>query len=160
MNREALSLLSIFDTTKEQRRTFVAQVVDNVYEKHTSALEVHYQVKCLEDIIKNITEDKRYKGAVLDDALDHSGKPFDFKHSEVAVREVGTKYDYDNCGDPKYRELKRLFDKAKKDIDERQEYLKTIPVEGVTIVDEDTGEICKVHKPIKTSTTSVIIRLK
>jgi hypothetical protein len=160
MNREALSLLSIFDTTKEQRRTFVAQVVDNVYERHTSGLQVHYQVKCLEDIIKNITDDKRYKQAVLDDALNHGSKPFDFKHSEVAVREAGTKYDYDSCGDPKYRELKQLFDKAKKDLDERQEYLKTIPAEGITIVDEDTGEICKVHKPIKTSTTSVTIKLK
>jgi len=160
MNREALSLLGIFDTTKEQRRAFVSQVVDNVYEGNTSALQVHYQVKCLEDIIKGITDDKRYKEAVLDDATKHSEKPFDYKHSEVAVREVGTKYDYDSCGDPKYRELKRLFDKAKKDLDERQDYLKTIPAEGVTIVDEETGEICKVHKPIKTSTTSVTIRLK
>lgn len=160
MNREALSLLSIFDTTKEQRRTFIAQVVDNVYEGDTSALQVHYQIKCLEDILKGITEDKRYKEAVVDDAAKHSEKPFEYKNSEVAIREAGTKYDYDTCNDPKYNSLKKLFDKAKKDLDERQDYLKTIPAEGITIVDEDTGEICKVHKPIKTSTTSVTIRLK
>ena len=121
---------------------------------------MHYQIKCLEDIIKNITDDKRYKQAVLDDAFDHSEKPFDFKHSEVAIREIGTKYDYDTCGDPKYKELKQLFEKAKKDLEERQEYLKTIPAEGVIVVDEATGEISKVHKPIKTSTTSVTISLK
>ena len=160
MNATPMSLLSIFDTTKEERRSFVTQIVDNVHDGGVSALQVHYQVKCLEDIIKNITDDRRYKEAVIEDASKHSSKPFDYKHSEVAIREVGTKYDYDSCGDPTYKELKRLFDKAKKDLEERQEYLKTIPAEGVTIVDEDTGEICKVHKPIKTSTTSVTIKLK
>lgn len=160
MNREALSLLSIFDTTKEQRRTFISQVVENVYEGHTSALQVHYQIKCLEDIIKGITEDKRYKEAVVDDASKHSEKPFEYKNAEVAIREVGTKYDYDSCKDPKYAMLKQNFDKAKKDLEEYQEYLKSLPIAGSQIVDEDTGEVYKVHRPIKTSTTSVTVKLK
>jgi hypothetical protein len=59
--------------------------------------------------------------------------------------ESGVKYDYSS--DPIASEL---MEKLK----ERQEFLKSIPVDGITEVDEETGEVRKIYRPAKKSTTT------
>jgi hypothetical protein len=43
---------------------------------------------------------------------------------------------------------------AKKTIKDREDFLKSLPVDGQLITDEMTGETYKIYRPIKTSTTT------
>lgn len=158
MNTEALSILGMFETTKEQRRSFVDQVVQNVTEGHTDPLKVHLQIKCTEEMIKAIKSSKEYSEAVLKEAEKH-GKSFDYRNSKLSIKEVGATYDYSVCQDPEHTELQKLFEEAKAKLAEREKFLKSLPASGQQVVNEDTGETYKIYPPLKSSTTSVSVTL-
>jgi hypothetical protein len=149
------SILSLFDTTKEERRTFVEQVVQNM----DDPLRTHYQIKCMEEVIKAITGNDEYRSEVLSRAEKH-GKSFDFRNAEFSIRETGVSYDWSFCQDEELNDLIKAKEVIEAKIKGRQEFLKTVPVGGMTIVDEETGEIIKIYPPVKRSTTSVAVKLK
>jgi hypothetical protein len=152
------SLLSLFDTTKEERQSFCIDVISRLEAGTTDALKVHLQVKSMEDMIKQLTDNKVYKSLVLD-AAEKNGKSFKFGNAEIQVKEVGTKYDYSQVNDPKYFALKTIADEANKALKEREDFLKTVPMEGLQVVDEN-GELNTVYRPSKSSSTSVAVTLK
>ena len=51
------------------------------------------------------------------------------------------------------------FDLAKAKLDERETFLKSLPASGQQVVNEDTGETYKIYPPLKSSTTSVTVKL-
>lgn len=162
--------LSLFETNKQQRLSFVEQTIQQIEEGNINPLQVHLQVKAMEDIITLITStDKkknpkgcmianRYQKALMEEADKH-GKSFEYHSAKITQREVGTKYDFSECNDPVLMVLE--FDKSAVDlkVKERQDFLKTVPISGLEILSED-GEIVTVYPPKKTSTTSLIVTLQ
>lgn len=151
------SVVSLFETNKVERGSFVTQVLDAVKEGTTNPLQLQLQIRCMEDIIKQITADPIYKEMLLTEAQKY-GKSFDFHSSKVEVKEAGTKYDYAACGDPVMSQLKQLAEEAGAAVKERENFLKGVPVEGMDVRIDD--ELVTIHRPIKTSTTTVAITLK
>jgi hypothetical protein len=153
----AVTNLALFETNKEQRQDFVSQVISNIEEGNNDPLKIHLQVKCLEDIIKQLSSHPLYKENILAEAQKF-GKSFEHHNAKFEIKEMGVKYDYSNCGDPIYNELQ--FKKAELDekIKEREKLLKSVPLSGMEIIVED--ELIKVFPPTKTSTTSISVNLK
>jgi hypothetical protein len=52
------------------------------------------------------------------------------------------------------------LENSKKAVKDREDFLKTLPIDGQPIVDEDSGEVIRIYRPIKSSTTTVAISLK
>jgi hypothetical protein len=150
--------LQLFETNKNQRFSFAEAVIKSINDGMVSALDVHYYLKCMADISNQITDHKEYNPLLRAEAEKY-GKEFEYKNSNIKLQEVGTKYDYSKCNDT---ELDLLSVKAK-DIEEllknRQKFLKLAPLSGIDIID-DNGEVKKVYPPIKTSTSSVVVKLK
>src|SRR5690606_40183557 len=96
----APSILSLFETTKEQRKLFVVKVVEALESGSVDPMKIHLQAKCMESIIKDLNANKAYKDHVLDAAQRYGAKSFDFNNSKVEIKEVGVKYDFSKCGDP------------------------------------------------------------
>jgi hypothetical protein len=151
------STLQLFETTKSERQAFVSDVIAKIDNGLTNPLNVHIQVKCLEDIIKQLTSNQVYKDVVLTEAGKY-GKSFEYQNSRIDIREVGVKYDYSRTGDPVIAELLQQQEELEKKIKERQEFLKAIPKEGQQILIDD--EVVFLFPPFKTSTTSVSVSLK
>jgi len=101
MNLITTTDLSLFETTKAERQDFAQSVIKGIKDGLSDPLKVHYQVKCMEDIIKNITNDAEYKSMTLDEAAKY-GKTFDHYNAKFEVKEMGVKYDYSVCNDPVY----------------------------------------------------------
>lgn len=152
-----ISNLSLFETSKEERQHFAIQVTNNLLEGMADPLKVHLQVKCMEDIIKQLTSNTVYKDAVLTEAQKY-GKTFDQHNAKFEIKEMGVKYDYSNCGDPIYRELEDKLVVLEAEIKARQIFLKSMPESGQEILIDD--ELVKVYPPTKTSTTTVTVNLK
>lgn len=148
--------LSLFETTKAERQDFAQSVVNGLKEGLSDPLKVHLQVKCMEDLIKQITSHPDYKDLTLDEAAKY-GKSFEHYNAKFEIKEMGVKYDYSNCGDPIYNQLASELAELEKKVKDRQAFLKAVQP-GTELLIED--EVIVLYPPIKTSTTSITVNLK
>ncbi len=153
------SILSLFDTTKEQRESFALDLINRIDNGQVDPLKAHLQLKCMEDIIKKLNDNSNYKAGLLAAAEKMGGKSFQLHNAKFEIKEVGTKYDFSNSGDPVYADLAVKMEQLKTEMKARESFLKTVPLKGMPILIEDTGEAVTVFPPSKTSTTSVAVTL-
>lgn len=151
------SVITLFETDKQQRETFVRDFVARVTEGEIDPVKAHYSLKCMEQIIKGISDDSMYKVTVLDAAEKH-GKKFGYMNSEISIREAGVKYDYSKCNDPEYLELVEKLKNLNEAVKEREAWLKNIPSTGINVMIDD--ELVHITPPSKTSSTTVVVTLK
>ena len=153
----AVGVLSLLETTKEQRESFVRSIVSALDEGTADPLKVHLQVKNTEDLIKQITSDEKYREFLLNEASKY-GKSFEQYNAKFQVKETGTRYDYSVCGDSEIQALQEEADKLAEKIKARQKFLQSVPASGLELLRGD--ELITIYPPIKTSTTSVTVTLK
>ena len=122
-----IGIIKMLDTDKKQRENFAEEVVSKVLNGYVNPVEMHVNLKCVEDIINRIKEHKDFKEAVLNEAAKF-GKGYAFHNATIQTRSLAGKYDYSH--DDEYNRLTQAL-KA------RQGYLKALPVEGKQIVDKD-----------------------
>jgi len=152
-----IGVLSLLETTKEQRESFVRSIVSALDEGQVDPLKIHLQVKNTEDLIKQITADEKYREFLLNEAQKY-GKSFEQYNAKFQVKETGTRYDYSGCNDAELRELERQAAEISERLKARQKFLQNIPASGIEVLQGD--ELVTVYPPIKTSTTSVTVTLK
>lgn len=163
------STLQLFETTKQERTEFVNDIIDALNNGAIDPLQVHLQIKSMENIIdqltntdekknKNFTAAIRYRQLLLEASEKYGGKSFEFHNAKFETKETGTKYDYSNCGDTEYLEL--IAEKAALDaeIKAKEKFLQTVPTSGMDIRIGD--ELVTVYPPSKKSTTSISVTLK
>ncbi len=162
MNNEltTTSILSLFETTKDQRESFVSDVISKINDGFIDPLKIHLQVKCMEDIVKQINADKVYKDAVLTASGAMGQKSFQFHNAKFEIKEVGVKYDFTQCADPVLSRLHQQQAETDNAVKDRETMLKTISQSGMVITDDETGETVTIYPPAKSSTTSVAVTLK
>lgn len=154
------SILSLFETNKEQRQSFALGIVEALENGEVDALKIHLQVKCMEDIIKLLNSNTIYKKSVLDAAEKQGQKSFEYMNSKVEIKEAGVRYDFEKCNDKEWEVLDANNRSAQYHLKEREKFLMTIPAKGLEIVDTFTGEMVTIYPPAKSSTTTVAITLK
>lgn len=151
------SIVSLFDTTKEERSSFVLDLVNRITDGQLDPIKAHYSLKCMEEILKNILNNKDYKDCLLMEAEKH-GKKFSYRNSELQIKEAGVKYDYSHCGHHQLLQLQGQVDALNEQVKAYQEFLKKVPTDGMEIVIED--EVVRVYPPAKSSTTTLTVTLK
>jgi len=151
-------ILSLFQTTKAERSTFIADVMERIENGTADAIKVHLQLKAMEEIVKTLTTNESYKTHLID-AAEKNGKKFMAFNAEFSIKEMGQKYDFTYCGDVELLEFYTQQEKLKYLIKEREDFLKKVPVSGMQKVTE-TGEVITLFPPSKTSTTTVAVTLK
>lgn len=102
--------------------------------------------------------DKEFKNYILDLIKKENGKYISPRGAKFEIMDnAGTKYHYENCNDPVLVDYINRLIVLEAQIKNRQEFLKTVPVSGMEIREED--ELIKVYPPYKTSTTAYKITL-
>jgi hypothetical protein len=154
-----MELIKFNHTTKEERTQVVREIFQELLEGRINPMELHIRMKCLEEVVKQLTSMPAYKAIVLDDAEKH-GKSFQYHNAKVDIREVGVKYDYSGCGNKSlsqsYLEQEAINDYVK----DLETYHKGLPTSGIQVLNPSTGEVETHYPPAKTSTTSVAVTLK
>lgn len=151
----APSLLALFETDKQQRQSFADNVITAIKEGEADPIKIHLQLKCTEDIIKQITGSEEYKKLLLEESAKR-GKSFEFNRAKFETKEVGTKYDYSVCEDVEYNKLAEQIEQLKEKIKAREKFLQNIPDAGVA--DTENGNM--IYKAAKSSSTTVAVTLK
>jgi len=151
------SILALFETNKDQRELFAQSIIaDAIDHGNRNPLEMHIQLKCMEDIIKRITSDERFKAECLDIASMYEAKTFESHNAKVTIKEAGVTYDYSQCNDATLDEMEAKAEVLAEQIKGRKKLLQTIPTTGMA--DPETG--CILYRAAKKSTTSISVTLK
>lgn len=166
------SILALFETNKEQRQSFISNLMEELDNGNIDPLKVHYQLKCIEKIIEELTNTdekknkdgfliaKRYKTLLVNAVQKYGEKKFNFFNSIVEIKEVGVKYDFSKCEDVGLQAMYENQAKLSEAIKKRETLLKSVSEKGMVITDQETGETYTVYPPAKSSTTSIAITLR
>lgn len=164
-----IQTLSLFDTNKDGRLQFAKSIINEVENGNANPLDIHIYFKNIEEIIKTITDTstknknaelaKVFKESLLSEAQ-LNGKSFNYRNSEITTKEAGAKWHYENCNDDELLRLEQQLEQAKKELENRQKFLQSLPGEGLLTIDEHTGEAVTIYPPYKTSTTTLSVKLQ
>lgn len=157
-NKATYETLAMFKMNKESRQNLAQEIVNKVLDGQIEPLQLQLQIKCLEEICDLIKSDPYYNHELLTSAEKY-GKTFDYQLAKISVKEVGVKYDYSKCNDPKLSQFEQKATTAAEFLNSHQKYLQKVPLEGITQLDEETGEKFTVYPPSKSSKTSVVFQL-
>lgn len=165
----APAILSIFETSADQRNSFVDKIIEAVQEGVSDPLRVLVQLKSVEAVIGTLTDknpktNKRADVAKLFstytlEAAARQGKSFNVYGAKLEQKEVGANYDYSQCNDSELIALQAAADAAREKLKERQKYLQNLPASGIEVLDKETGEMVTIYKPSKSSTTTITVSL-
>lgn len=162
------------------RSEIAANIIDRVESGNIPALKALTAIKALESLAEILTNKDPKKNrhadkAILlqslvgDDIAKQPEKKFSMYGASFTKTEVGTKYDWSQCNDPKLIELELAAKAASEALNTRQEFLKTVPASkiaagkeegGLLIVEQETGETYRIYPPSKTSTSSISVSFK
>jgi hypothetical protein len=158
MEMKPESILALFagcDT--QQRASFSSQIIDGLDGGHIDPIKIMSAVKNLQNILEDI---ESFAKPLVIDELEKNGGKLELYGTSFQKKEAGTKYDYSQTNDHIHRHLISALENSKKAVKDREDFLKTLPTDGQPIVDEDSGEVIRIYRPIKSSTTTVAISLK
>jgi len=137
---------------KSMAENSVAEIIDN-----GRIIEAVELISVMEQFIKEVKSNPNYVDSVRDEVSKY-GKLKETETMKIELAEVGTKYNFDLCGDPLIKELNFKLDLLESEIYERKEFLKKLPQSGMETIVED--EVVKLFPPVKTSTSSYKTTIK
>jgi hypothetical protein len=145
--------------SKQNAKDFHNQVKARVLETGDGLMEYVEFVKFITKVDEALADDPEYKDLVRTEIAKYGKETFiTARGVKFESAETGTKYDYSKTGDVQIVLLEEAAKEAALKLKKRQEFLKTIPVEGVDLVTED-GEVIHVYPPSKSSTSSFKVTL-
>jgi hypothetical protein len=120
-------------------------------------LELLTKIRATEKVLNGVLAN--IKDQIVTEALKYGKEPIIVNGVEMKVQEAGVKYDYSKCNHPEYN----ILVNQKNHISDKMRDLEAILKANKTSwehVDTMTGETFTIYPPIKTSTTTVITKIK
>ena len=112
----ALSTLSVLPSNRDQIRSFSRQLKDEILAGNTDPLKALVQLKFIEKMLEDILKDEELDRLFVKELqLYGKEKVVEIAGAKLMQTEVGTRYDYEASGDPKWFDL----DNQAKEIAER-----------------------------------------
>lgn len=156
-NITAMGALRLMPSKANEVASFSSKIIKSVQNGDANPLEVLIMLRALEAVSEMVREE--IEENYVREADKHAEKKFEAFGAIVEKCEVGTKYNFLVCKDPTFERLEVDFETAKRKLDERKEFLKTLR-EPMPIGDTVTGELVTVNPPLKTSKSGVRVYLK
>ena len=118
-------------------------------------IKLSRQVNIMKRIVETFEKDKDIQEVLIKECEKY-GKG---ELKEIQVKEVGTKYDFSECGLPEYEKVCASIEKLNERKKELEMYLKTVKP-NTEFIDPKSGECVMLNPPIKTSTTKAVFTIK
>jgi len=120
-------------------------------------LELLTKIRATEKVLNGVLAN--IKDQIVTEALKYGKEPIIVNGVEMKVQEAGVKYDYSKCNHPEYN----ILVNQKNHISDKMRDIEAILKANKTSwehVDTMTGETFTIYPPTKTSTTTVITKIK
>jgi hypothetical protein len=156
--KTGLSVFEQFPNNQEAADHLVSKIVSELRDGHQDPLQARVFFKIAEYVVKESA--KATDDLALNEANKYGSKRFEAHGATIELKELGTKWWYDNTNDPEYAALMAQKEALDAKIKAREKFLQTIPETGLEIVDTETGETLTINRAYKTSTSGLAISLK
>lgn len=160
---------SFSDITKSSLKDVVVGLkyqVDEGKLDHIELLKALTMMKKVGEALTSTAKDNKFKEIAKEyisdtyDSVRKLGLDNELLGARFECSETGVKYDFEVCGDSEWEELNTKVIQYKEMLSEREKFLKTIPKDGLDILNEESGEVSKIFPPSKSSTSTVKVTLK
>jgi hypothetical protein len=153
---KAIEAFNSLPATPQEIAEFSRQIIDDLNQGEIEPLKFKIFLKGLETVMDNVKP-------VLDElareeAEKYGTKSFELMGAMIELREVGTKYDYTNCGYSRLQHVTTEMESWAAQKKEAEKFLQSLKG-SMTVVNELTGEIETVHPPVKSSKSAMAITL-
>ena len=153
----AIGTLSVLPSNRDQIKTFSRMLKDEIMGGNVDPLKTLVHLKFIEKMLADILKDEELDHLFVKELqLYGKEKVVEIAGAKLMQTEVGTRYDYEASGDPKWFDLKKQSTEASERLKEREKFLQGIPYDQ-GVVDPDTGVF--ITRPPKTSKTKVKVTL-
>lgn len=147
----AIAQFTYLPATKAEREVFVQMCVDEIISGTRNPLELELMLKNLEETVSAIRKNPEVKGAIQAEAEKYTEKTFKVFGCSI-TKTSRTTYDFAQCNDSVYNDLKAQEAQVKEALKDRENLLKAIKP-GSSFANPDTGEEIF---PAATSTTEFL----
>ena len=134
---------------------YVNSMIEAVENGEISPMDLYVNLKKAGKIIDSVLDSETVKESVTREYHKYGTREVDYKGVTLVQSETGVKFDYSGCQDRVITELELMKKELDEKIKARHKYLKNLPPEGVTIVDEETGEVNTLYPPSRSSLTTI-----
>jgi hypothetical protein len=151
-----ITLSSDIIATKENQDLFISDIIKKVQDGEVSALSIAGKIKFIKDSLDKASD--AIKPNVVDELQQYDKRERVTVLSGycVELKEMGVKYDYSNCGHPRYNEIIEQISNLDKERKAMEKFFQTLS-KPTSIASEDTeGEIITIYPPLKKSTTTPV----
>lgn len=145
--------------SKTLQSDIAQRIIESVKVGEQSALQIAGKIKFITDSLEQVSAE--IKPLVIEEAqkYDKNEGLMVLGGYSVEVKEMGTKYDFSQCGHPRLNEIEQEIKRLSEEKKSIEATLKTLKC-SMTLTDEETGEIFTVYPPLKRSTTTPVFTLK
>lgn len=133
----AISQLSNLPETRQQIQSFVQSAKAEILDGQWSAQELLYKKKMIDETLKQLFDDADVKKHLMDEVEKYGKEGIGYQDSKIEIKSKRT-FDFSKCGDNGYEKSKAEFDTLKKQISEREKFLKMLQK---PIADPESGEM-------------------
>jgi membrane-anchored protein YejM (alkaline phosphatase superfamily) len=144
--------------SKSQLKIMADMSLQEIFE-NGKIIEAAEALSVMETFIKELRGNKQFSDYVREE-ISKNGKQLETNSAKIELAETGIKYSFDNCGDVIYEQLNQQLESIEQQLKDRKEFLKTVSVSGLSIINEQTGEVSTIYPPSKQSTSTYKITLK
>lgn len=150
----------VYATPSKEKAQEIADRLINActIEGTMNPLDVLIKVRWAQSILNTVAEG--VLSACVEEASKYAkGERITMHGAELTMKEAGTKWNFDGCGDPVYSDLTEKSGAMKDMIKDRETFLKSLK-QSMTVVDDATGEVVTIAPPQKQSKTIVEVKFK
>ena len=134
--------------TKASQTLWAEQIIRPLLDGEIEPIDFIVRLKGLKNTLDEAEKNERVKDIIVRQ-LYRENNQASCNGVKITLKEGGVKYDYSGCGDSVYADLQAQKQELDRQIKEREAFLKAVPDMGMDIVNEDTGEIHRVYKPVR-----------
>jgi len=153
----ASEYLTLGPSTQTSIDIFSDGVIQDVQAGNVNPIAVLIQIRAIakasEIILKEINDN------IMREADKYPGNEFEYAGNKLTKTEHGTRYSFENCGDPVYEQRAKIAKEATEQLKERENFLKAVKA-PFSLLDEGTGEVAIITPPTKKSTSGVNVSIK
>ena len=154
-NMNELSINSQWIPSKVSIDNLAKSIIKPITDGDMDVIKSIATIRAVQEALEKVSD--TLKPLVVNELHKYSAKEKIVSYgTEFSLKEVGVKYDYSECGDAVLNDLMKQVEELNSKIKERQNFLKAVK-DVEMIVDMNTGELCEIRAPKKTSTTSYVV---
>lgn len=143
------------ELSKTQIKIIADKTASDIIDNGQDIIQIADTIAKMELFIKELKANPDYLDYLITEVSKFGKGTTTSTGTKLELAEVGVKYDFSQCNDPRLIELEADLVFLEETIKQRKDFLKALSPSGVSVLDQETGETITLYPPSKTSKSSV-----